>query len=260
MTFIIILIIVIAIVIVIRKASSGKKSNDPVPATTPSNYSLIGIPEEEVPERDNRFESIMLRPQGDELTNCYNQIRKLFIPTKKDGTFEGAFSGRLGTGTRAKTLEKIDQTVFSILGDNQEEYELWYTVLYDRIFNEQMSSGNGKLRGAAMEIYRDAMAGDAVLYSGGFMDMLNEPEQSERDVEITTESARAKIKFRISKDCKLTYTIKKLYKWFPEGLNMEDPLIHAAEILIAISSYYEFSDGCTTFKSEIEKHTLPHIR
>ena len=243
MTFIIILIIVIAIVIVIKKASSGKKSNDPVPATTPSNYSLIGIPEEEVPERDNRFESIMLRPQGDELTNCYNQIRKLFIPTKKDGTFEGAFSGRLGTGTRAKTLEK-----------------LWYTVLYDRIFNEQMSSGNGKLRGAAMEIYRDAMAGDAVLYSGGFMDMLNEPEQSERDVEITTESARAKIKFRISKDCKLTYTIKKLYKWFPEGLNMEDPLIHAAEILIAISSYYEFSNGCTTFKSEIEKHTLPHIR
>lgn len=251
LSFIIILVLIIILVIVIKKVSGKKKLNAPVPLASQSEYSLFDISKEDISERNREFDAMMLGPKGEELTQCYNRIRKIFIPTKKDGTYEGALSGMLGTGSRAKTLEQVDRTVFSAIGDNRSEYEMWYAVVYDRILNEQISSPNGKLSGAAIEVYRDAVAGDVFLQDSNFHEMLQ--EGIERDVK----SKKAIVKFKKGKDGKLTYTVKKLYKWFPEGLNMEDPLIHAAEILIGISSFSECQRGCTTFRSDIEKYKIP---
>lgn len=261
MVFVIILVILIIFVVLIRKRTTAKKLSEPVPVCSIIDSStLFGIfSYEDWLEKEKAFNEIMLRPEGEQLTKCYNEIRKLFIPTKKDGTYEGSLIGALDVSQRAKSLEKIDRTVFPILEKNQEEYDLWYTVVYDRIFKEQKTSDNKKLHRAAETVYQDVLAGDTELRESMFLDMLD--EHVEREVEIETRNARkVKIKFKIGKDSKMTYTIKKLYRWFPEGLNMEDHLIHAAEMLIGISAFSEYPKGCTIFKSTIEKYELPHIR
>ncbi len=182
------------IVYFIKKSSSS--NNSAIEEPVKHQISFDNLSEEEQSARNETFNSIMQSSHSEELTKCYNKIKSLFIP-KKNGEFSGSISGLLSEKSRAKTLANTNETVAHILGNNTQEYAVWYNVLFDNILNEMYFSPNGKLAQFSQLVIADVQKGNALLEQIGIVDILSDPETANSSTKIRTDDATIKIEKRL---------------------------------------------------------------
>lgn len=249
-------IIVTIIIVILIIYFATKKS----PKEKPVEQKIFFNPlsPEEQNARNETFDKLMQGVHGKELTQCYAQIKSLFVP-KKNGDFAGSLSGLLSNSHRAKKLESTDKKVAQMLGNNTQEYAVWYNVLFDNLLNEMYFSNNGKLSQLTKDVIEDVKQGDIVLESIGIRDILANPEHANCSISYEFEDYKIKIKTE-TKNNQLYYKIKGAYESFRHGLCLEDDLIRKAEILIEICEKYEFGAKCKLNKEEIEKYALPNLQ
>lgn len=256
MAFIIILIIVVVIVFAVKGGKSG--SDSPVEQTSEQQISWVDRTPEELDERNELFNSLMQGDNSKELTKCYNKIKSLFIP-KDNGQYAGSLSGLLSETSRAKTLASTNETVARILGDDTQEYAVWYDVFFDNMLNDMYYSSNGKLAQFTHLVIEDVQRGDALLEQAKVVDILSDPENADSSTKVYTDEATIKIKTK-TKNGKLHYEIKGAYKSFKYGLCLDDELIRRAEILMTICAKYEYGPKYELHKDDVEKYALPNLR
>ena len=165
----------------------------------------------------------------------------------------------LSEKSRAKTLAATDEIVARILGNNTQEYAVWYRVLFDNILNEMYFSPNGKLAQFTQLVIADVQQGDTLLEQVGIINILSDPEKANSSTKIRTNNATIKIETRIKNDI-LHYEIKGAYEAFKYGLCLDDELIRKAEILITICAKYEYGPKYELHKDDVEKYGLPNLR
>lgn len=255
MGIILIIVVVTLIIYFVKKSSSNRNTAIEEPAN--QQISFDNLSEEEHSARHETFNSIMQGSHSKDLTECYNKIRLLFIP-KKNGEFSGSISGLLSEKSRAKTLATTDEIVARILGNNTQEYAVWYSVLFDNILNEMYFSPNGKLAQFTQLVIADVQQGDTLLEQVGIANILSDPEKANSSTKIRTNNATIKIETRI-KNGILHYEIKGAYEAFKYGLCLDDELIRKAEILMAICAKYEYGPKYELHKDDVEKYGLPNL-
>ncbi len=256
MSFLIIIAIVILAIYFIKKGVSNKKSSFEEPVK--QQISFNNLSQEELNDRDEIFRNLMQGINGKELTKCYNKIKSLFIP-KKDGQFAGSLSGLLSEKSRAKTLAATNETVARILGNNTQEYAIWYNVFFDNMLNEMYFSPNGKLAQFTQMVIADVQQGDSLLEQIGIANILSDPEKANNSIKIRTDKATIKIETKLKND-RVHYEIKGAYDAFKYGLCLDDELIRKAEILITICAKYEYGPKYELHKDDVEKYGLPNLK
>ena len=256
MGVILIIIFVILVIYFIKKSSSS--SNSSIEESGKQRISFDNLSEEEQSVRSETFNNIMRGSHSEELTKCYNKLKSLFIP-KNNGQFAGSLSGLLSEKSRAKTLASINETISRILGNNTQEYAVWYNVFFDNILNEMYFSPNGKLAQFTQMVIADVQQGDSLLEQSGIANILSDPEKANSSIKIRTGNATIKIETKIKNDI-LYYEIKGAYDAFKYGLCLDDELIRKAEILIAICAKYEYGPKYELHKDDIEKYELLNLR
>lgn len=264
MSLILLIIIAVVVIVIIKKNRKAKEESAPVVMNENANQiNFFTESKEDMAEQKSQCQAFI--NSNEELTKVYNQIYDTFIP-KKDGNYKGALSGLLDVSTRAKRLAKAHETVKELCNGDGAKYNAFFTTLYNCILNDMYSSNLSKLSNSAKYVLEDFANCNKAVQEFGFdtalIEFIATPTSEKREIKVDTDSLFKKIKFTAKrKNGVVTYEIVNLYRCARQGYNLTDPLVRAAEVLIAICDWYEYATGDNYLgvsKESIEKYDIPN--